>query len=36
MYWKDVNRELGDYSNDKKVGTHVILHPNGKTTIKEY
>ena len=36
MYWSDGNREMRDYLNDKEEGVHVILHQNGKTTLKKY
>jgi hypothetical protein len=36
MYYKNGDREMGDYLKDEKVGTHIILHSNGKITGKKY
>ena len=35
-YWNDGDRSMGDYSNDKEVGLHVILQANGQVIEKYY
>ena len=36
MYKNNGDRKMGDYSNDKKVGKHVILTKNGEVKTKNY
>jgi len=36
MYYKNGDREMGNYLNDKKVGTHMILYNDGKSEVKDY
>ena len=36
MYYKNGNREMGDYSNGKNVGKHVVLTLYGDTHSNNY
>ena len=36
MYYRNGDREMGNYLNDKKVGTHAKLQYNGVVTSKLY
>ena len=36
MYWKDGDREMGDYSKDIRIGKHAILTRNGNVHEKYY
>ena len=36
MYYKSGARKMGNYSNDKEIGKHVILKDNGEVSIINY
>ena len=36
MYYRNGDREMGNYLNDKKVGTHAKLQYNGVVTSELY
>jgi len=36
MYYNNGDREMGDYSKDKKIGKHVTLTVNGETKTNYY
>ena len=36
MYYNNGNRSMGDYSNDKPIGKHVMLTKNGEVKTFNY
>ena len=36
FYYKNGDREMGNYLNDKKIGKHATLHVNGNITLNKY
>ena len=36
MYYKNGNREMGDYSDGKSIGKHVVLTQYGDTHTNNY
>ena len=36
MYYRNGDREMGDYLKDKKIGIHVKISSKGKISYKNY